>query len=333
MPSASPNELRLIAEALNLSRVEKTQTVQSLWSGYGELYRICSPERPSESFIVKSVKLPKHSSHPRGWSGERGHDRKVKSYHVESHWYGHYGPSFVAKCPMPRAHLLEEQDDGFILVLSDLDGQGYTQRPSSLQDESLEPYLRWLANFHVLGLGSTCDGLWDPGSYWHLATRPDELEAIADIRLKNAAGPIDRRLRQARHQTIIHGDAKLANFCVMPQSDKVAMVDFQYVGRGVGVQDLAYFLSSALSPQGCAAREKEALSIYFDALKEALEAFAPSVDHQSLIHEWTSLYTWAWADFVRFLAGWAPSHYKLDRYSLELTQEVLIEIEKASPGY
>ena len=325
MPSASSLELRHIAEALQLSRLEKVESIQSLWSGYGELYRAASADNPKQTFIVKSVQLPKVASHPRGWTGQRGHERKVRSYEVESAWYADYASKFLPLCPMPKAQYLHKTPDGFILVLSDLDAQGFTSRPRALSGQDLTPYLRWLANFHAQGLGAQVDGLWDPGSYWHLATRPDELEAIDDERLKRLAPAIDKRLRDAKNQTVIHGDAKLANFCVTTSGSSVAMVDFQYVGRGCGIQDVAYFLSSALSPTECADRESEALSIYFDALKEAVEDRKVA---ESVIEEWTTLYKWAWADFVRFLAGWAPSHYKLDRYSLELTSDVLEELEK-----
>jgi len=324
MPSASSVELRHIADALGLSQLEKTQTIQSLWSGYGELYRVACPGAQEKSHIVKSVHLPKVASHPRGWSGERGHNRKVKSYQVETTWYRHYVPKFIADCPMPEAHYLEQNEQGFLLVLTDLDEVGFNQRPRSLSGRDLRPYLSWLAKFHARGLNAEVDGLWDPGSYWHLETRPEELEAIADKRLKRLAPTIDQRLRQATYQTIIHGDAKLANFCVDEPNQRVAMVDFQYVGRGCGIQDVAYFLSSALSPSECAARESEALKIYFEELSEALDTHATAVQ---VIEEWRDLYKWAWADFVRFLAGWAPSHYKLDRYSLDLTNEVLEELE------
>ena len=92
-------------------------------------------------------------------------------------------------------------------------------------------------------------GLWECGSYWHLGTRPDELAALEDGPLKTTAPLIDQALRQSQFQTIIHGDAKLANFCFArhhntANGSTVAAVDFQYVGAGCGIKDVTYFLGS-----------------------------------------------------------------------------------------
>jgi len=40
---------------------------------------------------------------------------------------------------------------------------------------------------------------------------------------------------------------------VLARQDEVALVDFQYVGGGVGVKGVAYFVGSCLLPRECAA--------------------------------------------------------------------------------
>ena len=55
--------------------------------------------------------------------------------------------------------------------------------------------------------------LWETGTYWHLETRPDELVKLQDKKLKEFAPLIDSKLSSAKYQTLVHGDAKLANFC------------------------------------------------------------------------------------------------------------------------
>ena len=325
MTFADQTELTRICDALKADVVRPTGRIQSLWSGYGELYRVTVHKQghPEQDLVVKSVRPPSHADHPRGWNGSLGHARKLRSYFVESTWYRTFSHRFAAVAPMPKAVLLHESEEHFLIVLSDLDSDGFSERLQSLENSDLSPYLTWLANFHSKGLGLATDGLWDPGTYWHLETRPDELAAIAEPRLKRHAAAIDERLRKARFQTVVHGDAKLANFCLNDSDATVAAVDYQYVGTGVGTQDLAYFLSSAVSPESCARHHDRYLAMYFDALSVAISRDHPHLEASTIIEEWRDLYRWAWADFVRFLAGWAPDHYKLDTYSLSLTRQVL----------
>ena len=76
-----------------------------------------------------------------------------------------------------------------------------------------------------------------------------------------------KNLNTAKFKTIIHGDAKLANFLFGP--DAVAAVDFQYVGGGVGIKDVAYFLSSIYTEDELFSHEKKCLDHYFQALNNA----------------------------------------------------------------
>jgi hypothetical protein len=105
----------------------------------------------------------------------------------------------------------------------------------------------------------------------------------------------------------------------------VALVDFQYVGGGVGVKDVAYFLSSCLAPRECQALVPVYLNDYFRELQSALRAEPASaaVDFRELEREWRALFPLAWVDFYRFLLGWAPGQYDRDPYSEMLTREVL----------
>jgi len=267
--------IELVARTMN-ARVVRTERVQSLWGGYGEIVRV-HVDGVVPSVIVKSVTPP--NGH--GVS----HARKCRSYDVELHWYRHYGTRCTAR--IPRLLASRKEKDAWLFVLEDLDAAGYGGRRGSV-----ERALAWLARFHATFLGTAPDGLWRRGTYWHLATRLEELAKIPDRDLREAAPGIDRALHAGRFRTLVHGDAKPANFCF--SRDDVAAVDFQYVGGGCGMQDVAYLLS------GDVAHEEPYLDRYF----EYLEAELTGVDFAALEREWRALYPVAKADYERFLAGW-----------------------------
>ena len=194
-----------------------------------------------------------------------------------------------------------------------------------MKDREIRVCLSWLAHFHALFLGLDPEGLWPVGTYWHLETRPDELEAMEDGQLKTAAGEIDRTLNECHFKTIVHGDAKLANFCFNQGGRDVAAVDFQYVGGGCGMKDVIYLLGSCLEGRECQKKVPGFLTHYFTELKLSLKK---EVDFAALEAEWKELFAFAWADFDRFLLGWMPGHLKINSYSQQLTNEVLQKLKR-----
>ncbi|ELR71518.1 hypothetical protein C900_02581 [Fulvivirga imtechensis AK7] len=211
-----------------------------------------------------------------------------------------------------------------LLIMEDLNASGYHIRldPDEVTLENAKNCLTWLANFHARFMGVAPLGLWPVGAYWHLDTRPDEWERMENVSLKHAAKDIDDRLQRAKYQTIVHGDAKLANFC-FSETSAVAAVDFQYVGKGCGMKDVAYFISSCFDEEASAIHESELLGHYFKQLEVTLDN---KIDYQQVKDEWSLLYPYAWADFYRFLDGWSPGHWKMHDYSKRLTQQVIDEL-------
>ncbi len=308
--------------ASSASRIETIDVVQSLWSGYGQLLR-CGLTGPIRSVIVKRVQWPDGRAHPRGWATDRSHARKLRSYEVEAAWYDSAAQRCPPTCRVPGCLALETRSDGVLIVLEDLDAAGFSARRQSLNEAELDACLRWLAAFHATFLGESPTGLWPTGTYWHLETRPDELEALEDARLRDAAPLIDRRLAETRFPTFVHGDAKVANFCFDPDGGRVAAVDFQYVGGGCGMKDLAYFVGSCLDEHDSERLGPSLLDRYFAHLGNAVQATRPDVDPAALEADWRPLYPVAWADFHRFLKGWSPGHWKLNSYSERVTRDVV----------
>jgi aminoglycoside phosphotransferase (APT) family kinase protein len=245
---------------------------------------------------------------------------------VELAWYQRFAGRCDDGCRVPRLLASQRRGDGCWLVLEDLDAAGFSRRCRQPAASEQQTCLGWLAELHATFVGSAPDGLWRVGTYWHLATRPDELATMRDERLRDAAARLDARLSSARYRTLVHGDAKPDNFCFSPRGAEVraAAVDFQYAGGGPGIRDVAYFLDAALGAEPSAAEADEALDGYFSALRAALARRAPDVDAAALEREWRSLYPAAWADFYRFLAGWAP-HHPPSAYARRLLEQAIDE--------
>ena len=324
----NPDFLATASTAIGATKLTPGEKIQTLWSGYGDIVRYHAAGGVVPSVVVKHVKLPDQ----RGRDNEFSHMRKIHSYHVESEWYRNWSSQCDDNCRIPRAFATKDSDTEFLMVLEDLDAAGYSVRKSAVILNEMEACLAWLANFHATFLGKKPAGLWECGTYWHLQTRPQELEVLDDQRLKEAAVAIDSKLRQAKFQTIVHGDAKLANFCFAPDASRVAAVDFQYTGGGPGIKDVAYFIGSCLGEAECDTHETGLLDFYFAALQQACanREYPFPFSFAELEAQWRKLFYWAWADFHRFLKGWSPGHWKINSYSEKITRQVLNEISATS---
>lgn len=320
----------IICRATGADACFHIEDIQPLWSGYGKIMRYGLEGGDFDRVVVKHVKLPDKAHHPRGWNTDRSHQRKMKSYHVESAWYRDWARYCDESCRVPVCFEVEDTDDEFLMVFEDLDASGFPVRKESVTLRQMQACLRWLANFHATFMGKTPMGLWEVGTYWHLDTRPDEWKALEDTALKEAAVQIDQRLRGARYQTIVHGDAKLANFCFSEDGESVAAVDFQYVGGGCGMKDVAYFIGSCLYEGDCERYEDALLDYYFSALQDAIKVRAIVIDRGAIEQEWRALYPVAWTDFHRFVKGWSPGHWKIHSYSERLARQVIAKLNQAA---
>lgn len=328
-----------IQRLLNDPALTPIETLQALWSGYGDISRFYSPQL-GRAVVAKSVTPPNEINHPRGWHSDVGHQRKLMSYKIEAHFYQHFAQRCDEYCYVPQFIAFNEscsEDDAQqILVMEDLQASGFNDDVSSLTLSDIHVVIRWLAYFHACFMQEPVSKLWPIGTYWHLGTRQDEYHVMENGPLKNTAQAIDTTLNNAQYQTIVHGDAKLANFCFgvfeseckesvtnTVGATRVAAVDFQYIGHGVGVKDLAYFLGSCLSDDDLTALHNDLLGYYFSELNNGLLHYGKQVNFTALENEWRSLYGFACADFHRFLQGWSPEHPKINGYLQQHTQQVL----------
>jgi aminoglycoside phosphotransferase (APT) family kinase protein len=315
-------ELSWITSITGASRARRGDRIQSLWSGYGELFRVHLTGADRETAIVKWVKPPARArTSPR----DASHARKCRSYDVELAWYRKFAPLCDDPCRVPQLLGSRAADGEWMFLLEDLDAAGFAERRRDPSGAALDACLAWLAALHARFLGVPPDRLWKTGTYWHLATRPDELAAIDDDALRAAAPILDRKLRSCVFQTIVHGDAKPDNFCFTRRGTAVAAVDFQYVGGGCGMKDVAYLLSGGSTADAH-------LETYFVHLRAAAARRVDPLPRDALDAletEWRALYPIACADYYRFLAGWAKDHWRRDREGQRLVSRVLATLSPA----
>lgn len=312
-----------LAQQLGYQQLHRTHKIQTLWGGYGELVRLYVD---NESIIVKHITLPRPPSHPKGWNTELAHQRKIRSYQAELHWYQDFVQTLHSECLAPLSIKTIESEHRCLIVMQDLMQLGFVSTSTEANDTQLESCLKWLAWFHASHIGNEGEGLWESGTYWHLETRPDELRALNDHALKANASKINDLLNNAPFQTLVHGDAKLANFCFTEDGTKAAAVDFQYVGRGCAMKDVTLFMSSAIDPNLCASKEKWLLDTYFQHLQIAIEQCQPQLRFSDIEAAWRPLFCIAWADFHRFVKGWSPTHWKINQYTEALSLKAIRSI-------
>jgi len=317
----------LLLTATGAKAAARGEVIQSLWSGYGEIVRTELVGAEVSSVVLKYVVFPNQLNHPRGWNSGRSHQRKVKSYEVEMAWYANWSQRCGKACRVPHCFASETFGEEHLMILEDMDAAGFPLRKSHLSKPEVMLCLKWLANFHATFMGEEPTGLWKVGSYWHLETRPDELEVMESGALKNAASEIDAILNSCRFRTLVHGDAKVANFCFSEDGKGVAGVDFQYVGGGCGMKDVAYFLGSCLDELLQERWESEFLDCYFSELELAVAEQGSGLNFSELEEEWRAMFPVAQADFYRFLVGWMPNHWKINDYGKRVAMDVVAQLE------
>lgn len=286
-------------EKTGAKSIPESVALQTLWGGYGELLRVSLEGAEFGSVILKWVVLPASKAETLSYR------RKKRSYEVEQAWYNGAARACDDLCRVARCLGIEHFQKTSFLLLEDLNTAGYfpDHSPSINRFHS---GLNWLAHFHARFLGTQRSELWPCGTYWHLDTRPQEWEKMPEGPLKDSARALDLRLKGAEFQTLVHGDAKPPNFCWNAQ-DQAAAVDFQYVGHGCGIRDVALFIGRALGSAEPDARAEELLNVYFKTLRQALGQHAHNIDLDALEREWRELYPVAWSDYARFGLGWGRS--------------------------
>lgn len=357
------NVLHYLQTLFSDSTLSKLEKVQSLWSDYGEIARYWVPSKNASVIVkvIDIQQQDKHPrgwntdfSHQRKLSSYQNelnfyqHFSAISNSTVNKSTINNATIDTQSEpiCKVPILLHSYVNEKIILLILEDLDSQNYHLRHTIGNKQNAKIGLKWLAYFHATfiecglhntNFDNTADSasalndanrqdltkVWPRGNYWHLNTRPDEFAAMPAGDLKNAAHQIDKKLNNAQFKCLLHGDAKLANFCFHKNSENAAAVDFQYTGKGAGIVDVVYFLGSCFDDDELAVISPALLNYYFEQLTNAVGNTLDKTQQLTLEKEWRDLYAFAWADFERFLQGWSPQHKKLTAYSQAQTQLAL----------
>lgn len=174
--------------------------------------------------------------------------------------------------------------------------------------------------------------VWLNGGYTYLATRrkeyatlasdkedewsrlltsriDDEGRSIAEVVADFLTPKFSSQTSTEAYQTLLHGDVKSENLFTSESGEKVAFYDFQYVGLGLGVCDLAKFFTCSVPlemlvpdhqiPHELEMQhgEKELLERYWTRLRKTSNK---EYDWATLVLHWEI----ALVDWLRFQASW-----------------------------
>ncbi|KUI63687.1 hypothetical protein VM1G_10416 [Cytospora mali] len=113
----------------------------------------------------------------------------------------------------------------------------------------------------------------------------------------------------SRYETLIHGDVKSENLFTNEKGNKVAFYDFQYVGLGLGVCDLAklFTCSVPISMLGLDRRGGDVIPM-LEGEEKLLQSYLGEIQRASgLSYEW-GVFVRHWetalVDWLRFQASW-----------------------------
>jgi hypothetical protein len=127
---------------------------------------------------------------------------------------------------------------------------------------------KWLSGTEIpgnVGLAHFREQLWPAFLRKVNKPLPDEVIKLGEM-LGEYKGRIARYLFTKKPQTLIHGDYQLENMMFGTAEEEFFVVDWQFVERGCGTWDIAYFLSQNLAPEYRQAIEMDLLHDYIRIL-------------------------------------------------------------------
>lgn len=250
----------------------------------------------------------------------------------------------VAQCLAHTSSVDEELPGITAMILTDLRPEFPIAggKRMSLEEKQVVTALEWLARFHAQSRsfldknldhyvlppleeskrrarGNAGSKLWLNGGYTYLATRQSELSDLARDHSSEwsnvfcrpegssiaelAAAVLTPRGRL--EESYIHGDVKSENLFTTRDGARVAFFDFQYVGLGLGVCDLAKLFTCSVPLAMLASHIPDKMAMG-DGEKRLLQRYhsiawpGGTYDWETFMRHWET----ALVDWCRFQASW-----------------------------
>jgi hypothetical protein len=207
--------------------------------------------------------------------------------------------------------------------LASFHGRSRDLLPANLEEYVLPP-LEESSRRQSSGKGGR--GLWLNGGYTYLATRRKEYASLAqdrDSEWSDILCGVSKECSLSVAEMValfltpcgravesyIHGDVKSENLFTTTNGEKVAFFDFQYVGLGLGVCDLAKLFTCSVPLHMLVDGNgslPEQLSMC-DGERGLLERYRTTLDEDSQLYDWETFkrhWETALVDWCRFQASW-----------------------------
>ncbi len=226
------------------------------------------------------VKFPTDDPNQRGIADALGF------FNRECVFYNVVAPTAPFHCPTIYGQAQEEGSTDFVIIMEDLGHMDRIDQVRGASKEESETVLTALAKLHAHywehddldELSATFLPLDNPVYHAALpdvfsagwaalkANAPDLLDPTVEKFGDNYSSHLGGMLAALNSpRTLLHGDYRSDNLLLDPDG-KLAVVDFQITSVGNGAFDIAYFLSSSVTPEVRAEHGEYLLGVYHDTL-------------------------------------------------------------------
>lgn len=212
----------------------------------------------------------------------------LRMYIREVRFFAELAADAPVRVPASYHGEVDEASSRFVVVMEDMGSMRTVDQIAGMDvadaehavDELAAWHARWWGRADALAASGTTVSLGDPmypallpmvfAEGWEKVTGAMHVPAPILAVGERYAGAIEGLLRDLSEAptTMLHGDYRADNM-LFDADGRVALLDFQLIGTGRGVYDLAYFVTQSLSAETAADQEAALFERWISGLREA----------------------------------------------------------------